>query len=149
MNLYQDSGFWKDQRGGVIVMVVLFLPVAILSLGMVARKIVQSACDLGALAGCQELDWELLAIGELVLSEERGRAAAIEMAFNNLRDLRNGIKDVTLNAQVSNDAGQGPRLFLEAEFKIQTVFIRYLPGCGDGFPCSVISEAAVLERQQW
>ena len=42
-------------------MIVLFLPVAVLSIGMVAdlgllfvsRKLVQSACDLGALAGAR------------------------------------------------------------------------------------------------
>lgn len=144
------------QRGGVIAMIVLFLPVAVLSIGMVAdlgllfvsRKLVQSACDLGALAGCQELDWNLLAQGLVVISEERGKTTAVEIAWDNLRDMDNVIRDVCLNATVTNDVHE-PRVLVEADFRVQTFFIRYLPGCRNGISCFISSESAVVERKKW
>ena len=61
----------RDSRGGVAVLVALFLPVAVLCVGTVvdlgavffARKAVEASCDLGALPGVQELDWDRLAAG--------------------------------------------------------------------------------------
>ncbi len=148
--------FCHGQRGGVIAMIVLFLPVAVLSIGMVAdlgllfvsRKLVQSACDLGALAGCQELDWDLLAQGLVVISDEHGKATAVEIAWDNLRDMNNVIRDVRLNVTVINHV-QEPRVLVEADFRVQTFFIRYLPGFRTGIPCFIQSESAVVERKKW
>ncbi len=148
--------FGHGQRGGVIAMTVLFLPVAVLSIGMVAdlglvfvsRKLVQTACDFGALAGCQELDWDLLAQGLIVISEKRGKTAAVEIAWNNLRDMNNVVRDICLNATVTNDVEE-PRVLVEASFRVRTFFIRYLPGFRNGIPCFISSESAVVERKKW
>jgi len=53
----------EQTRGGVLALVALFLPIAVLCVGLVmdlgtvffVRKAVQPACDLGVLAGVQEL----------------------------------------------------------------------------------------------
>lgn len=89
------GGAAADARGGVLVLVVAFVPVlaAVLSLVLetgrlfVVARWVQAAADLGALAGAQEVDLERLADGERWLDEARARAEALSVTGANLRDL--------------------------------------------------------------
>ncbi|MGI6627495.1 MAG: pilus assembly protein TadG-related protein [Bacillota bacterium] len=145
------------ERGGVIALIVLFLPVAVLSIGIVAdlglvftaRRSVQAACDLGVLAGCQELDWELLAQGLVVIKPVEGETTAIEIARANLEGMKNILFDMHLRATVSNRFQDEPGITLEADFKVQTYFLRWLPGFKEGIEFHIVSESAVVERKKW
>lgn len=145
------------RSGGVILMVALFMPIAMLSIGMVsdvalvfvARKSVQDACDLGTLAGCQELDWDLLADGVVAVREQAGSASAISIAKSNLEDSMNLIKDLHLRAHVVNHFDGEPTVLLDASFTVNTFFLRFLPRYRNGVSIRVFSESSVVERTQW
>jgi len=83
------------ESGAVLVLVVAFLPVLVATMALVvetgrlfvAARRVQAACDLGALAGAQEVDLDRLAQGERYLDEERARIEAERITRENLREL--------------------------------------------------------------
>jgi hypothetical protein len=145
------------QKGAVIALVTLFLPVAVLSLGIVAdlgvvfaaRRLAQAACDLGALAGCQELDWDLLAQGTVLIDEDRGRARAIEYTRRNLESMENLFSEVSIAASVDNSSKDAPRVVVEAEVVVHTYFLRWIPGLHRGISLAVMSESSVVERTKW
>ena len=147
----------SSEKGAVIALVALFLPVAVLSLGIVAdlgvifaaRRLAQAACDLGALAGCQELDWDLLAQGIVFIDEERGRAKAIEYTRDNLWGMENLFRDVKVTATVDNSARDAPAVIVEAYVVVDTYFLRWIPGLESGVTLIVIAESSVVERTKW
>ncbi|HHY11492.1 MAG TPA: hypothetical protein GX529_02565 [Firmicutes bacterium] len=147
----------NSQRGGAIALVILFLPVAVLSIGIVAdlgvlfsaRRLVQAACDLGALAGCQELDWDLLAKGTVSIDENRGRAKAIEYVEKNLESMESMFQEVNLRATVSNMPNCEPAVTVQADVVVHTYFLRWVPGLGNGITITIISESSVVERTKW
>jgi len=148
----------KDETGSVVALVALFLPIAVLTVGIVvdlgfvftARKCVQSACDLGALAGIQQLDWDELAQGNVVVKEEESKQEATEILRANLNNVEPLIHGVAVNVYVRNDlAKTEPRLTVECSFKVKSYFLRWLPGMKNGVPLEVLSEAAVMERKEW
>jgi len=154
----QTSEIRPTHRAGTIVlMVALFMPIAMLSVGMVsdiglvfiARKAVQDACDLGTLAGCQELDWDLLAEGIVAIKRQAGSATAIDIAKANLENSMGFLKDLRLKAQVTNEVGGEPKIALEANFTVDTIFLRWLPRYRNGISIRVYSESSVVERTQW
>lgn len=66
------------------------------------RKAVQSACDLGALADVQELDWDLLALGTVSLKAEEAEAVAEAVTADNLEGILTLVRDVHVSAAVLN-----------------------------------------------
>ncbi|HHT01188.1 MAG TPA: hypothetical protein GXZ96_00635 [Firmicutes bacterium] len=80
------------ERGAIAVTVVLLLPVFLVVLGLVAdagylfiaRRGVQVAADMGALAGVQALDLDLLATGEIHLIDSAAKQTALAYAQENL-----------------------------------------------------------------
>ncbi|QUL98389.1 MAG: Tad domain-containing protein [Candidatus Fermentithermobacillus carboniphilus] len=148
----------RNQRGGAVALIALFLPVAVLCVGMVldlglvltARHCVQAACDLGALAGLQELDWDALARGDVVIVEDKGRQKAVEIAASNVEDVRRILSDVSFHAEVRNGSStREPSISVEATFKVRTVFLRWLPGLENGVMLKTTSVASVLQRSKW
>ncbi len=147
-----------NERGGVMVLVTLFLPVAVLLVGLVCdlgvvfcvRKIAQAACDLGALAGVQELDWDLLAEGVVAIDESSAQTVATGVAQENLGNLGGLAHVETVCAMVSNPpASVEPRLVLTATCRIRPTYLSWLPGFEDGIPISIMAEASVVERTEW
>lgn len=75
-----------------MVVVVLFLPVLLLSTGLVtdlgllfvSRNLAYQAAELGALAGAQDVDLNALGQGRLVLLESRAADDASSYAWRNL-----------------------------------------------------------------
>jgi len=73
-----------SERGAAAVLVALFLPCLVLAVALavdvgallLARAELQAAADMGALAGVQDLDWDLLAEGVLFIRPEDARADA-------------------------------------------------------------------------
>lgn len=65
------------QRGAVLALVIVFLPCLAAGVALVvdagtlfvARSDLQAAADMGALAGVQDLDYDLLAGGDVVIKE--------------------------------------------------------------------------------
>ena len=147
----------RSQKGGVIALVALFLPVAVLSIGIVAdlgvlftaRRLVQAACDLGALAGCQDLDWDLLAQGTVFIDEARGRARAIEYTMSNLKPNENLLDEINLTAVVNNSIKDEPTITVRAQVVVRTYFLKWLSGLENGITITVISESSVVERTNW
>lgn len=100
----------EDTRRGVLALVALFLPIAVLCVAMVVdlgtvffvRKAVQAACDLGALAGVQELDWDQLAVGTVALRAGEAEAIAREITDHNLEVVDWLMQDVRISATVHN-----------------------------------------------
>jgi len=146
------------ERGAVTALVVLFLPVALLCVGMVAdlglifaaRKCAQAACDLGALAGIQELDWEQLAQGLVFIDVEEGEKQALAVAWANMENVRTFVENVTIAARVYNLPDKPePGMILEAAFTVRCHFLRWLPYFSDGLRITVRSEASVVERKKW
>lgn len=90
----------RGERGAAGLLVALFLPALVVSfLGVVAlgemilaRHLVSCAADLGALAGIQALDTELLAQGRLVLIPGEARKRAREYALANLGSMFPGLE---------------------------------------------------------
>ena len=147
-----------DEGGGVLALVALFLPIAILCAGMVedlgavfvARKAVQAACDLGSLAGVLELDWDRLAEGEVRLREQDGEGVATEVASDNLDSLTNLINVISLTSTVQNPpARPDPVVIVEVRFTVRTPSLRWLPGLSSGFQGTIVSEASVVQRTRW
>ncbi|HHW27406.1 MAG TPA: hypothetical protein GXX23_08780 [Firmicutes bacterium] len=141
-----------------MVLVALFLPVAVLVVGLVCdlgtvfcvRKLVQAACDLGALAGVQELDWELLAEGIVAIDEASARRVAIAIAEENLANLGGlahveGVYAVVTNPPDSPE----PNLVLTVVCRIWPTYLAWMPAFADGIPLSIMAEASVVERTEW
>jgi hypothetical protein len=161
----RSRGLWPGLRllstsedGAVLALVAIFLPVAVLTMGMVldlgmvyfAKRAVQGACDLGALAGVIELDWDALASGDVRIDPAMGEAKAVQVASENLEAFGGVIREVWLSAHVLNAPDrEEPAVRVECRFKVRAQFLGFLPGLGDGIPCSVSSEASVVKRTKW
>ena len=139
-------------------LVVLLLPVAILSIGMVgdlgvvffARKAVQAACDLGALAGVLELDWDRLAAGQVAIREQEGRAVAADLTRQNLESVSRLVVIVSLSTSVQNPPVKSePVLTVEANFRVRTPFLGAIPGLQADFEGRVLAQASVVKRTKW
>ncbi len=148
----------RTEKGGVLALVALFLPIAVVCMGMVvdlgimfcARKAVQSACDLGALAGVQNLDWDSLAEGVVLLDIARGEATAVQIALENLQNTGGMFSELNVWAKASNPPWkEEPCVTVEARFSPNTQFLRWLPGLANGISMGWLSEAAVVERTIW
>lgn len=151
-------GIIEQTRGGVLALVALFLPIAILCIGIVVdlgtvffvRKGVQAACDLGALAGVQELDWDLLAVGTVSLRAEEAEAVAEEITGYNLEGLEALVRDVNVSATAMNPPAKAePTVAVTVTYSVRMLFLRTLPGLGDGFHDRRVSEASVVKRTEW
>lgn len=148
----------KEESGGVLALVALFLPVAIVATGMVvdlgmvfvARKAVQAACDLGSLAGVLELDWDRLAAGEVRLRGKDAEDMASSVARQNL-DATVGLVDVrSLRARVRNPPeAADPVVQVEVQYTVPVHYLGWVPGLQSGFEGTVFSEASVVERTRW
>jgi uncharacterized membrane protein len=148
----------REARGGVLALVALFLPIAVLCVGMVVdlgtvfvvRKAVQAACDLGALAGVQELDWDLLAAGTVSLREEEAEAFAKEVTADNLEPIKTLVLDAHVSASVLNPPTKAePTVAVSVTYSVRMLFLRTLPGLGEGFRDRRVSEASVVKRTEW
>jgi len=151
-------GGLRDQKGGVIALVALFLPVAVLCLGMVAdlgmvfvaRKAVQAACDFGALAGVLELDWDKLAAGEVRIREQDGKSVSAGIARQNLQSVASLVEVVSVTSSVVNPpARPDPVVVVEVRFTARTLYLHWVPGLEAGFQGRALSEASVVKRTQW
>lgn len=149
---------YRDDRGGVLALVALFLPVAIMAAGMVAdlgmvfvaRKAVQSACDLGALAGVIELDWDRLAEGEVRLREEDAEDIATSVARQNLDSALCLVEVRSLTSRVRNPPEvDDPVVQVEARYTVALRYLGRVPGLRSGFQGTVFAEASVVERTKW
>ena len=147
-----------ETRGGVLALVALFLPIAVLCAGMVVdlgtvffvRKAVQAACDLGALAGVQELDWDLLALGTVALREGEAEAIAVEIADRNLEAVGALTYDVKISATALNPPAKAePTVAVEVTYSVRLAFLKTVPGLGEGFDDRRASEASVVKRTEW
>lgn len=148
----------RDERGGVLALVALFLPVAIITAGMVAdlgmmfvaRKVVQSACDLGALAGVIELDWDRLAEGEVCLREEDAEDMAEIVVRQNLDSALCLVEVRSLVSRVRNPPEvRDPVVQVEVQYTVPVHYLGWIPGLNSGFQGSAFSEASVVERTKW
>lgn len=148
----------EQTRGGVLALVALFLPIAVLCIGMVidlgtvffVRKAVQAACDLGALAGIQELDWDLLALGTVSLRVEEAEAMAREITGQNLEGIETLVRDVSVSATVLNPPAKAePTVGVTVRYSVRLSFLGTLPGLGEGFYDRRVSEASVVKRTEW
>ncbi len=148
----------RDQKGGVLALVSLFLPIAVICVGIVvdlgimfcARKAVQSACDLGALAGVQNLDWDSLADGVVLLDTAQGEGVAVQVALSNLDDSGSLFHELSLCATASNPPSKAePCVTVSAQFIPNTQFLKWIPGFTKGVTMTWLSEAAVVERTEW
>ncbi|MHB8946881.1 MAG: pilus assembly protein TadG-related protein [Bacillota bacterium] len=83
----------RSDRGSVVVLVVLFLPVFLLTLGFVIdlgvlfvqRQQAMAAADMAVLAGAREIDLDKLARGERSLLPEAAAAVTRQWFASNLR----------------------------------------------------------------
>lgn len=156
----------KATKGGVSLLVALYLPICILAVGMVfdlglafvVRQTAQTACDMGALAAVQELDWDQLAEGIVVINTVAARQQAADVTFANLAPVvRKGlITEPVISIAVSNPAGGAgdtgtgePAVMVEASMTVRTFFLRWLPGLTGGIPMTVRAEARCVERTRW
>ncbi|MCL6581720.1 MAG: hypothetical protein K6U08_08935 [Firmicutes bacterium] len=88
----EPGGYLPGERGAVAALVALFLPcllaaaALVLAVGalLVARAQLRAAADMAALAGVQDLDWDLLAQGVVYLREEEATADALAWLRANL-----------------------------------------------------------------
>jgi hypothetical protein len=147
-----------SEDGAVLALVAVFLPVAVLTVGMVldlgmvyfAKRAVQGACDLGALAGVIELDWDALALGDVRLNPIMGEAKAVQVASENISALGRVIREASISAHVFNVPDrEEPTIRVECRFKVRTHFLGFLPGLGQGIPCFASSEGSVVRRTKW
>ena len=152
------GGLLKETRGGVLALVALFLPIAVLCVGTVVdlgtvffvRKAVQAACDLGALAGVQELDWDLLTMGTVAIREGEAEAMAREIAGSNLESVEALVQDVEIAATVANPPVKAePTVAVTVTYSVRMPFLRTVPGLGQEFRDRRVSEASVVKRTQW
>ena len=151
-------GLIEQTRGGVLALVALFLPIAVLCVGIVVdlgtvffvRKAVQAACDLGALAGVQELDWDLLAVGHVAVRVDDVERIAVEVARENLESVELLVPELQITAKAENPpAREDPVVSVEAVYTVRTPFLRSVPGLGRGFQGRVTAEASVVKRTKW
>ena len=147
-----------ETRGGVLALVALFLPIAVLCVGVVVdlgtvffvRKAVQAACDLGALAGVQELDWDLLSLGTVALREGEAEAVAKEITGHNLEAVEGLMLEVQVSAIVLNPpAKTEPTVAVAVTYLVRMPFLRTVPGLVEGFRDRRVSEASVVKRVKW
>jgi uncharacterized membrane protein len=141
-----------------MVLVVLFLPIAILTTGLVvdlgiaacAKKAVQAACDLGALAGAQALDWDSLSEGIVLIDPTSAQAIATQIAVQNMQACMALLSEITVWSTVRNPPlCQEPSVTVEAAYSPKAYFLRWIPGLYPGFHMTWVSEAAVVERTKW
>ena len=144
-------------EGGVVVLVALFLPIAVLCVGMVvdlgavffARKAVQAASDLGALAGVQELDWDRLAAGQVMIREEDGEDIA-DGITRDMRDVTGLVEVLSVSCSVRNPPQVSEAsLSVEVRFKVKTPFLGSVPGLFGIFEGKAFSQASVVRRTKW
>lgn len=157
MNLCPVRRSVRDQRGSVVALFVLFMPVVLavcglaLDLGILftARKCVQGACDLGALAGVQELDWDALARGHILIREEDAVRRALEVAYSNMGCAGGLVFEPDLSARVYNPPfREEPCVIVEASFSVRSFFIHvFVPVKQQLF--RVLAEASVVTRTKW
>lgn len=89
-------------------LVASFLAVVALGQMILARHLLSHAADLGALAGIQALDTELLAQGRLVLISAEARDRAQEYVLANLGSMFPGLEsEVQVDVTVINTEGEG------------------------------------------
>ena len=148
----------EQTRGGVLALMALFLPIAVLCVGIVVdlgtvffvRKAVQAACDLGALAGVQELDWDLLAVGHVAVRVDDVERIAVEVARENLESVELLVPELQIGAKAENPpAREDPVVAVEAVYTVRTPFLGSVPGLGRGFQGRVTAEASVVRRTKW
>ena len=143
--------------GGVLALVALFLPIAVLCVGMVVdlgtvffvRKAVQAACDLGLWLGFRG------SIGTFwpqALSPEREEAEAFarEVTSDNLQAIEALVLDTHVSATVLNPPAKvEPTVAVSVTYSVRMPFLRTLPGLGEGFRDRRVSEASVVKRTEW
>lgn len=140
--VHLSRALFGKTEGGVVVLAALFLPIAVLCVGMVvdlravffARKAVQAACDLGALAGVQELDWDRLATGQVAIRETDGADVAEVLTRQNLQNASVLVEVVSVSCSVRNPPQVAEAsLSVEVRFKVRTPFLGSVPGLLGGF----------------
>jgi len=155
----------KNRQGGITLLVALYLPICVIAMGMVfdlgfaftVRQTAQAACDLGALAGVQELDWDRLAEGAVALNVAAARRQAADITFVNLMSLvRKGLITEPEVTVIVGDrlvgeglGGNEPFVKVEASLTVKTFFLRWLPGLASGIPLTVQAEARCVQRTVW
>lgn len=107
----------RDERGGVLPLFALFLPLAVLLLTLAAdgagllaaRGTAYAVADLAALAGAQELDLDRLARGERYILPSPAVLQARAVALRNLAE--NGLPtgNARVEAVVINASARSPR----------------------------------------
>lgn len=136
----------------------MFLPIAVLCVGLAvdlgavffARKAVRAACDLGALAGVQELDWDRLATGKVAIREADGGLIAQEVTRENLRNVTGLVEILSVSCSVRNPPQvTEASLSVEIRFKVRTPFLGSVPGLFGSFEGRVFSQASVVRRTKW
>lgn len=114
------------------------------------RKAAQAACDPGALAGVQELDWDLLSLGTVALREEEAEAVAKEITGHNLEAVEGLMLEVQVSAIVLNPpAKTEPTVAVAVTYLVRMPFLRTVPGLVEGFRDRRVSEASVVKRAKW
>lgn len=148
----------EETAGAVLALVALFLPIAIVCTGMVVdlgtvffvRKAVQAACDLGALAGVQELDWDLLAVGEVVIRPDQGRTVSEEVTLRNLDAVQGLLENLVIVSQVDNPpAVDEPAVTVTALYTVRTPFLAMIRPLESGWRGRALAEASVVHRTKW
>lgn len=107
----------RDERGGVLPLLAIFLPLVVIVLALAAdagillaaRGTVYAVADVAALAGAQELDLDRLARGEQYILPARGSFHARSVAWRNLA--ANGLLrgNTRVEAAVINASPRSPR----------------------------------------
>lgn len=113
----KEYGWFERQGGAAALIVVLFLPVFVLLLALVAnagylflaRYRMMVAADMGALAGLHALDLDRLSLGDRFIDPYEGSKAAREWTLGNLElafpDMRP--EDVQVSVKVCNPGEEG------------------------------------------
>lgn len=107
----------RHQRGSVLLTCILSLP-AIMALMIlitaagslyITRGRLQTAADMAALAGVQELDWDRLAEGQPYLRTEEARAQALASLHLNLQEIREArVDEAETVVEVINASPESP-----------------------------------------
>ncbi|MDP2857596.1 MAG: pilus assembly protein [Bacillota bacterium] len=90
--IWMRVGPAQSERGAVIAWFALAVPLVMMIIAFVcdvawlsyARGTIQTAADLGALAGLQEIDFDRLAAGEVWIDEKRAAGEALSYLAANL-----------------------------------------------------------------
>jgi len=154
----------RAQGGAAATLVVLFLPcllacaALVLDLGslLVVRAQLRVAADMGALAGVQDLDFELLGQGRIVIRAEDARSDAVSWVRANLSgrsfiDMDGTEVVVTVLNTDGGRAATCPVTGRALTHPTVCVYIRaparlpFLPGLGP-VPVSVHADASVVGR---